>query len=393
MGGHIVDVRRRQTRAGECGAHRPGRALGARRQRGKMIRIGRRAVAAHLGIDARPALHCLPVFLEHKDHRALREHEPVPVLVVGPRGPLGRVVARREGPHLREGPDGQRRHGGLGASRDHHVDIAPRNGRRGLADRVAARGAGRGHAHVRSAEIEQQAHLPGEQVGRDLDDEEGRDFPVAARLPGVVHRLHLGQAAQADPKVHAHPVGVQGRAVRIEPGIGVGLDRSGRAEVGESAEFLHVLLRHRLRQWLGRRPARMQHRGQRPGRIEVLHLSGDLRGAACGIEPRDAAEAAAAGDERGPGLGSGIAAGRDGAEAGDDDTTGGSGRRVVHGEEAKVFRSMRREEASSASLRAESFIARAKISAPTSELMSWVTRSRFSPESRARRSASHSRSR
>jgi zinc protease len=245
---NIIDVRRAAPPA-RAPPHRARRALGARRERGQMIRVGRRAVAAQLGVDPRAALRgACSNSSSTKYHRSFAEHEAVAVLVVGPRRPRRGVVARRERAHLRKGADRQRGHGRLRAAGHHDVSIAARDRRRGFAQRVSAGRAGRGDAHVGTAEIQQQAHLAGEQVGRDLDDEERRDLPKAARLPRVVHRFHFRQPAQADAEIDAHALGRKRRPVRIEAGIGIRLDRRAHTEVREAAEFLQVLLAERLGQ-------------------------------------------------------------------------------------------------------------------------------------------------
>ena len=165
--------------------------------------------------------------------------------------------------------------------------------------------------------------------------------------------------------------------------------------MGEPAEPLHLLGQDRAGQRFASRSARVQRLGERRRRIEIPDLARDLRRAIGRIEPRDAADAAASGNERGPRGGGRVADGRNGTESGDGDPTVGRGG-VVHDRERPVAahppnsrRSMRREDSSRASLRTGSSMARAKSSAPTSELMRWVTRSRFSDGSPQRRSASH----
>jgi hypothetical protein len=97
----------------------------------------------------------------------------------------------------------------------------------------------------------------------------------------------------------------------------------------EPSKFFDVLLRQRLRDWIARWTARPQRRRQGAGRIKIPHLARDLRRAPGRIETRDATNAAAARDERSPGVGHRVAAGRDRTNSGDDHAARRRGR-VLH---------------------------------------------------------------
>ena len=71
---------------------------------------------------------------------------------------------------------------------------------------MAARRASRRDGHVWTSQIEQKRRLAGEQIRGDLDDEERRNLPESAGLEGLLHCLDLGQPANADAEVDAHPL-------------------------------------------------------------------------------------------------------------------------------------------------------------------------------------------
>ena len=151
--------------------------------------------------------------------------------------------------------------------------------------------ASRSHRHVRAPEIEQQAHLPREQVGRDLEDKKRRNFTETRFSPRILHRFDLRQATQPDPEIDAHAVGVELSALGVQPSIGISFYGRGDPEMGEASEFLNVFTIEDLRHGGSLLAEGPQRLGQNRARIEVSHLARDLGRAIRRIESRDRTDA------------------------------------------------------------------------------------------------------
>ena len=89
--------------------------------RGHVMRVGRVAIAGHLGVDAGAARLGVFQFLQHHDSAALTHDEAVAVAVKGARGVPGIVVAGAQGAHGAEAAQAQRHDGGLAAAGEHDL--------------------------------------------------------------------------------------------------------------------------------------------------------------------------------------------------------------------------------------------------------------------------------
>ena len=99
-------------------------AIAVFRRRGDVIGVARQAIALHFAIDLRAARLGVFVLFQHHDAGALAHDEAVAVLVIGPRGLLGRVVEaggeRAAGIEAGDADAADRR---FRAARQHHIGI------------------------------------------------------------------------------------------------------------------------------------------------------------------------------------------------------------------------------------------------------------------------------
>ena len=178
-------------------------------------------------------------------------------------------------------PMAGRRDGGLGAAGDHDVGVAVFDHAAGIADAVGGGGAGGDHGEIRSLEA-----VHDRQIARDhVDDAHGnvkrRNPARSLFLDGQRGVFDRADAADAGAEVHADALGVGLRD--FQPRILDGLDAGGHAELDEAVHAARFLFGNAER-----------------GGIEILDLAGDGGGKAGGIELRDAADAAFAGEDVAP---------------------------------------------------------------------------------------------
>ncbi len=189
-------------------------AFAARGWRGEMMRVGGVAVAGQLGINSRAARFGVLQFFQHQHARAFAHDEAVALLVEGPRGAFGIIIARAHGFHGAEAADADGNDGRLGPAGEHDLRVAHFNGAPGLADGVIGGGAGRAGREIRSAQIVIHRNQSRCHVRNEHRDHEGRKPARAA----VEQNLHLLagrlQAADAGADEHAHLVAV--RLVQVQ---------------------------------------------------------------------------------------------------------------------------------------------------------------------------------
>src|SRR5690606_6708403 len=190
------------------------------------------------------------------------------------------VVARRQRAHRAEPADPHRRDGGLRAAGDHRVGVAAADDLERVADgmrRRGARGAGR---RVRALGAEPDGDLPRGEVDDGGGDEERRDAAGTAVEQRAVLALDRREPADAGGDVDAHPIRVGGRDLQAAV-----VHRELRRRDGvldEDVHLLDIFLLDELQ------------------RVEVPHLSRNLRREVRDIEARDAPDPAAPREERAP---------------------------------------------------------------------------------------------
>src|SRR5262249_38669148 len=111
----------------------------------------------------------------------LAEDKAVALLVEGPAGGWGIVVAAGEGAGRDKAAQAHRRDGGLGAAANHDVGVVVLNGAQGVADGVGGGGAGGGHGGVRPHQAKVDGDVPGGCIGDHFGDDERSD-PAGAFL-------------------------------------------------------------------------------------------------------------------------------------------------------------------------------------------------------------------
>ena len=271
-----------------------------------VVGVGRGAVAGEFAVDARAAR--LRVFLafEDEDGRALAHHKAAAVEVERAGRLFGPVVELRgEGLHLHEPAHGEFGDRRLRAARDHHVGASGADHVERHAQRVRGGGT-RGDDHLGGAlRTERHRDVAGGLVRDQLGDGEGGETVRPAlkeRLPRHAVRLHAADAVAEDRR-HAVHVGL--RLVGVA-GVLPRLDGGGDGVLREEVHVARGLAVH---------VARLVQVG-----VEVLHFTRDLAGAARGIEPRDARDAARAGLDVGPRGILAVPTGRDHSNSSDDDS-------------------------------------------------------------------------
>ena len=143
------------------------------------------------------------VFLQHDDAGALAHDEAVAVLVPGPAGGLGGILALgRQRLAGVKASDANLADGAFGAARDHHVGIAQHDQPRRIADGMGAGRAGGDDRMVRPLEAEADRDLPGHKVDQRTGNEEGRD-PLRPALLDQ-HRGFRDRVQPANPRADHH---------------------------------------------------------------------------------------------------------------------------------------------------------------------------------------------
>src|SRR3989344_771401 len=294
---HLVGI---QPGVAQGVAHAARRALAAFRRAGHVIRVPAHAETHELAINFRAAFFRVLIFLEHHHARALAQDETVAVLVPRAAGGFRTVVARGQGLGVAEPGDGGRRDGGFRAAGDHDIGVAVFDQAAGIANAMGGRGAGGDHGEVRTLEAENHR-----QVARDpVDDAHGhverRNPARSLFLDGQHGVLDRADAANAGADVHADLLGVGFRD--FQPRVLERLDARRHAQLDETVHAPRFLFGNAER-----------------GGIEILDFTGDGGRVTAGIEQRDRADAAFAGQDVAPVFGDTDANGRQDAEAGNDD--------------------------------------------------------------------------
>ena len=169
--------------------------------------VGRGAVADDLGERLRAARSSVLERLQDEHARTLADDEAVAPFVERPRGALRIVVAGGEGAHRREAAHQRLVAGSLGPAGEHHVGVAAPDRLPGLADGVAARGAGGHDAEVGALRAEDDGDHAGRQVADGHGDQERR-HAVRALLAHQQDLLGQGaDPADARPDDDAGPLG------------------------------------------------------------------------------------------------------------------------------------------------------------------------------------------
>src|ERR1017187_2802049 len=296
---HVVDGIGGAARGSHRHAHGARGAFVLRRGLRHVVRVGRRAVAGHLGVDRRaPALRAGERF-EDQHARALAAHEAVAPAVKRSARALRVVVALAEGEHRFEARDADWRDRRLGAAGDHHVALAATDPLRGFADRVRPAGARAGRAIARTLEPVRDGHLPGGEVRDDPGDRVGAHLARALGHHGLLGLLERGEAAE--PHADEAPGSLPFTLGELELRVVEGQRGSAHGELREAIHLLVLLLVD---------PAR---------RVPTFDLAGDSHAKLGAVEPGDGADTAFACKEGSPRLARPDAEGRDEADTGDDD--------------------------------------------------------------------------
>ena len=235
-----------------------------------MVRVVRRAVAEHLGVDPRAAADRALELLEQQHAGALAHDEPGARRVERARGERRILLLGDEPAHRAEAGEDHRMHAGLGAAREDDVGVAAANRLRALPHRVGAGRARRDRRVVRAAEAEVDRDLPARRVDEDVGEEPRRDPRVAALAEHLVLLEHADDAADRRADEDAGPRGIDPLDARVGP-------RLARRRDGEHDVALE--------------PARVL----RPDdglRLEALHLGRDADRELARVERADPVDAA-----------------------------------------------------------------------------------------------------
>ena len=197
-----------------------------------------------------------------------------------------RVARRAQRPHLAEAGEGERQERRLRARAEHDVRLAAHDRLHRLADGVAAGRAGADDRGVRPADAELDRDLAGWRVGEHVRQHERADPARAALEEGLVAVEQQADAADPGPEHHPEAVGVHVAGdmpvVAEQAGVAQGLARGGHGEVRAAVVAAGVLRIHVV------------------GRLEALHLAGDVDVERRRVEERDAVDPRAAGHQAVP---------------------------------------------------------------------------------------------
>src|SRR5262249_33001834 len=182
-----------------AGAAALGGAVGA------AVGVGAGAVAGQLGVDPGAAAFGVPQLLEDQHAGALAQDEAVAVAVEGPAGLPGGVVALGQGGEQVEAGDAERVDHAVRAAGEHDVGVAVADQLDGLADGLAAAGAGGQAVVVGAVQAEVGAEVAGGGVQLLLGLLGGVEVLQPAALEaGEVQVARLGAVGLGDQR---HQVG------------------------------------------------------------------------------------------------------------------------------------------------------------------------------------------
>jgi len=151
-----------------------------------------------------------------------------------------------------------------------------------LPDGAASSGAGGDHRHIRTAQAKGDRDVARGGVGQHVLDECRADPLEATLLEDALLFEEDPKSARRAPEDHAELVA---QAILLQPGIGEGLLGGDQPELAIAVHPPELL---------GLDPA---------GRVEALHLTGDLNGKLAGVEERHLAHSGLAFQHGGPGAG------------------------------------------------------------------------------------------
>ena len=200
--------------------------------------------------------------------------------------PVSGSRRRTQRPHLAEAGEGEREEGSLRARAEHDVRVAAHDRLHRLAHGVAAGGAGADDGDVRPADAELDRDLARRRVGEHVRQHERADPTRAALEEGLVAVEQEADAADPGPEHHPEAVRIHVAGdvpvVAQQPGVAQGLARGRDGEVRAAVMAPRVLRIHVV------------------GRLEALHLAGDVDVERCRVEERDAVDPRAARHEAVP---------------------------------------------------------------------------------------------
>ena len=173
-----------------------------------MIRVGAHAVADHFGQDLCAARSRKLQLFQDQDARAFADHKSVAVLVEGPAGAGGLVVARESARMAANPPTESAVTAASAAAGNHRVRIAVQDHAHRVADGIGAGGAGRRRGRNRPLRAVANADLPGRHVHDGRGNKERRDLARAALQQVGVLALDDLESADAGADENADAVGV-----------------------------------------------------------------------------------------------------------------------------------------------------------------------------------------
>jgi hypothetical protein len=193
-----------------------------------VVRVGRDAVADHLGSDSRTAADGVFQLLEHDHGCSFGHHESVATGIEGPRCARGVVVARRERAHGAETGHHGRRDRRLGAAAQHHIGATQADCILRVADCDVRRGAGRRFGEQRPACPELDRDPGRGQVGEHLHDRERIDAVGPSSVEGANALFERPDAADRARDRDADPFCM---LAHVDAGVGRGLSRGRHHQV------------------------------------------------------------------------------------------------------------------------------------------------------------------
>jgi hypothetical protein len=318
LGVDVVDLLGADAGVGQGGADRPGQA------RAGAVGVEGGAEADHLGVDLRPALLGVFQFFQHQHPAALAEHGTVAAAVERPARLRRLVVAVRQPLEQAHPHQAERVDLALGAADQEEVGLVAAQDAVRLAQGQEAGHVVLGDGVVRPLGVVQDRDVAGEHVRQVLEHPQrwdGRQAELApllqidaAGLAVGAGQRRLGDVVQlAGDERRAE---LDAEAARVELGLvhaGVvqGQLGGGHGQLDGAGHDLEALARL------------LVLLGDEALGVEVGHLGGDLHRELAGVHRLDAADAAAAGQQRAPERRRVGAHRGDHAEAGHDRTTGG----------------------------------------------------------------------
>ena len=214
---------------------------------------------------------------ENQNSRAFADDEAVAAGVERAAGVSGIFIASGKSFHGSKAADAHGSDGGFGAAADHHVRGAALDDFEGIADGVRGSGAGGGGGGIWALGSVTNGNVAGSEIDDGGRNEKGRDSAGAALDQFPVLALDDVETADAGGDVDADFVEV--RILGLPVGGFYGEVRSSESHLNEAAHFFQFFF------------------FDPPEGIEVFYFAGDFAVKAGGIELRDMANAALAGDE------------------------------------------------------------------------------------------------